>query len=196
MRTIDAATTFLTSGLLTSFKAFMLEVHDFSLILSGPPASRSVPGRAGRLRMGGCRDPQVYDLELMPEWHQVAIFNSGKRRGTIARAVERRPGDDTVRSDSIRPVSSTSMTSGPTSWSVNCPGTAKLEQNWSRCTSPCFPASQGPAQPAGALHPARHVLQGAVDLADVRWDAAARTLSGKARSSAANRSESRWLAMA
>lgn len=29
-------------------------------------------------------DPQVYDLELTPDWHQVALFNSGKEAPTVS----------------------------------------------------------------------------------------------------------------
>jgi hypothetical protein len=171
---------FLTSGridLATSFTLFTPEiVHDFSRIY---PAYRE-PFTARPLdAFTGVKDPQVYDWELTPEWHQVALFNSGSKSDKV-----------------VVPLSGDRVTTGAIGldaaaiyyvydfWNDSLvgkfPGTAKVEKMLE--PSACAMLSVRKAQPnPQVLSTSRHVLQGWVDLSNVKWDAAGKKLSGVAK---------------
>jgi len=171
---------FLTSGridLATSFTLFTPEiVHDFSRIY---PAYRE-PFTARPLdAFTGVADPQVYDLELTPDWHQVALFNTSTNTGPVAVALS---GDR---------VSTGAMGLDPAAayyvydfWSDTLvgkfPGTAKIERNLGPSHCAMLSIRKVQANPQ-VLSTDRHVLQGWVDLADVKWDAATKKLSGVAK---------------
>jgi hypothetical protein len=171
---------YLTSGridLATSFTLFTPEiVHDFSRIY---PAYRE-PFTARPLdAFTGVNDPQVYDLELRPDWHQVALFNTATKAGPVAVALS---GDRvTAGAIGLDPAASYYVYDF---WSDTLvgkfPGTAKIEKNLgpSHCAMLSIRKVQSNPQ---VLSTDRHVLQGWVDLADVKWDAASKKLSGVAR---------------
>ena len=171
---------FLTSGridLATSFTLFTPEiVHDFSRIY---PAYRE-PFTARPLdAFTGVNDPQVYDLELTPDWHQVALFNTSNKAAPIAVALS----GDRVAAGAIGldPAASYYVYDF---WSDTLvgklPGTAKIEKKVgpSHCAMLSIRKVQSTPQ---VLSTNRHVLQGWVDLADVKWDAAGKKLSGVAK---------------
>ena len=79
---------FLTSGridLATSFSLFTPEItHDFSRIYPHypqPKTARPLDAFTGIL------DPQVYDLELTADWHQVALYNTSKKTAVVSTAI-------------------------------------------------------------------------------------------------------------
>ena len=171
---------FLTSGridLATSFTLFTPDiVHDFSRIY---PVYRE-PFTARPLdAFTGVTDPQVYDLELTPDWHQVALFNTSTKTGPVAVALS---GDRvTTGALGLDPSASYYVYDF---WSDTLvgkwPGTAQVERTLG--PSHCAMLSIRTVQPhPQVLSTDRHVLQGWVDLADVKWDAAAKVLSGTAR---------------
>jgi hypothetical protein len=171
---------YLTSGridLATSFTLFTPEiVHDFSRIY---PAYRE-PFTARPLdAFTGVTDPQVYDLELTPDWHQVALFNTSNKAGSVAVALS----GDRVSAGAIGLDPATSYYVYDF-WSDTLvgkfPGTARIEQRLgpSHCAMLSIRKVQSNPQ---VLSTDRHVLQGWVDLADVKWDAATKTLSGVAK---------------
>ncbi len=171
---------YLTSGridLATSFTLFTPEiVYDFTRIY---PAYRE-PFTARPLdAFTGVADPQVYDLELTPEWHQVALFNSGSKSDKV-----------------VVPLSGDRVTTGAVGldaaavyyvydfWNDalvgKLPGTAKVEKTLE--PSACAMLSIRKALPhPQVLSTSRHVLQGWVDLFNVKWDAATRQLTGTAK---------------
>jgi len=171
---------FLTSGridLATSFTLFTPEiVHDFSRIY---PAYRE-PFTARPLdAFTGGTDPQVYDLELTPDWHQVALFNTSTKAGPVAVALS---GDRvTAGAIGLDPAASYYVYDF---WSDTLvgkfPGTAKIEKNLGHSHCAMLSIRKVQANPQ-VLSTDRHVLQGWVDLADVRWDAASNKLSGVAK---------------
>ena len=171
---------FLTSGridLATSFTLFTPEiVHDFSRIY---PAYRE-PFTARPLdAFTGVKDPQVYDLELTPEWHQVALFNSGSKSDKVVVPLS----GDRVTTGAIG-LDSTSIYYVYDFWNDSLvgkfPGTAKVEKMLE--PSACTMLSVRKAQPnPQVLSTSRHVLQGWVDLSNVKWDAAGKKLSGVAK---------------
>ena len=171
---------YLTSGridLATSFTLFTPEiVHDFTRIY---PAYRE-PFTARPLdAFTGVADPQVYDLELTPQWHQVALFNTGSKSDKV-----------------VVPLSGDRVTTGAIGldaaavyyvydfWDDSLvgkfPGTATVEKTLE--SSACAMLSVREALPhPQVLSTSRHVLQGWVDLANVNWDAANRRLTGTAK---------------
>jgi hypothetical protein len=171
---------FLTSGridLATSFTLFTPEiVHDFSRIY---PAYRE-PFTARPLdTFTGVVHPQVYDLELTPDWHQVALFNTSAKAGPVAVALS----GDRVTAGAIGLDSAASYYVYDF-WSDTLlgkfPGTAKIEKELgpSHCAMLSIRKVQSNPQ---VLSTNRHVLQGWVDLADMKWDAAGKKLSGVAK---------------
>lgn len=79
---------YLTSGridLATSFTFFTPEItRDFSRIY---PAYREPFSARPLDAFTGVTDPQIYDLELTPDWHQVALFNTAEKSGTVTLAL-------------------------------------------------------------------------------------------------------------
>jgi hypothetical protein len=124
-------------------------------------------------------DPQVYDLELTPDWHQVALYNTSDKAGPVAVALS----GDRVATGAIGldPAASYYVYDF---WSNTLvgkfPGTAKIERELgpSHCAMLSIRKVQSNPQ---VLSTDRHVLQGWVDLAEVKWDAADRKLSGTAK---------------
>jgi len=171
---------YLTSGridLATSFTLFTPEiVHDFTRIY---PAYRE-PFTARPLdAFTGVADPRVYDLELTPQWHQVALFNSDSKRDKVAvplsgdRAADGSIGLDAAATYYVYEFWNDSLVG-------KFPGTAKVDKTLE--PSACAMLSIRKVQPnPQVLSTNRHVLQGWVDLADVKWDAAARQLTGTAK---------------
>ena len=122
---------------------------------------------------------RVYDLELTPDWHQVALFNTSTKAGPVAVGLS---GDRvTAGAIGLDPAASYYVYDF---WSDTLvgkyPGTARIEKQLE--PSHCAMLSIRKVQPnPQVLSTDRHVLQGWVDLADVTWDAASRKLSGVAK---------------
>ncbi|MCX6968514.1 MAG: hypothetical protein NTZ46_12210 [Verrucomicrobia bacterium] len=169
---------YLTSGrieLATSFTLFTPEiVHDLSRFY---PAYRE-PFTARPLdAFTGVGDPQVYDLELTPDWHQVAFFNTGSSKATVAVALS---GDRTTGAIGLDPAAFYYVYDF---WSDKLvgklPGTAKIERPLAPLNCAMFSVRKAQPNPQ-VLSTNRHLLQGWVELSDVHWDAARRRLTGKA----------------
>ncbi len=170
---------YLTSGridLATSFSLFTPEItHDFSRLY---PAYRE-PFTARPLdAFTGIADPQVYDLELTPDWHQVALFNSGGKKAVVCTAIS---GDRTANAVGLDPKAEYYAYEFWTNTFLGkLPGTAKIERELG--PRHCAMISLRKVQPnPQILSTNRHVLQGWVELAGVKWDAEAKRLSGTAK---------------
>ena len=127
----------------------------------------------------GVKDPQVYDLELAPDWHQVALFNSGKTSATIAVPLT----GDRVATGALGLDPSASWYVYDF-WSDQLVGRLGADARIERRLDPlhCAMLSVRRVQPhPQVLSTDRHVLQGWVELSDVAWDANTRTLSGSAK---------------
>jgi hypothetical protein len=163
--------------LATSFTLFTPEiVHDFTCIY---PAYRE-PFTARPLdAFTGVADPQVYDLELTPEWHQVALFNSGSKSDKV-----------------VVPLSGDRATTGAIGLDATAvyyvydfwndalvgklPGTARVEKTLEPSACAMLSVRKALSYPQ-VLSTSRHVLQGWVDLSNVKWDAVTRQLTGTAK---------------
>lgn len=170
---------FLTSGrldLATSFQLFTPEiVQDFSRIYPSfrePFTARPVDA------FTGVGNPQVYDLELTPEWHQVALFNTGKNTAMVSTALS---GDRVVQGSLGLPHAASYYVYD--FWEDRLVGKlngpAKLECKLEPRNCAMFSVRKVQANPQ-VLSTNRHVLQGWLELKEVKWDAASGQLSGKA----------------
>jgi len=171
---------FLTSGrlnLATAFNLFTPEiVHDVSRVYPTyhePFAARPLDA------FTGMTNPQVYDLELTQDWHQVAMFNAGKETRTVSVALS----GDRVATGAI------GLNPGAEYyvydfWSDKLvgklPGTAKVELPLAPLHCAMLSVRKALREPQ-VLSTNRHVLQGWVDLANIKWKAADNTLSGEAK---------------
>jgi len=169
---------YLSSGridLSTSFSLFTPEItHDFSRIYPHypePKTARPLDAFTGIL------DPQVYDMELTPDWHQVALYNTAEETAVISTAISGERVDNAVGLDSEADYHAYEFWSD--TYIGKVPGTARIERELN--ANCCAMISLRKAQPyPQVLSTNRHVLQGWVELADVRWDTETRTLSGTA----------------
>ncbi len=92
---------FLSSGRLdlsTSFSFFTPEItHDVSRTYphyQEPRTARPLDA------FTGISDPQVYDLELTPDWHQIAFYNTGKEKAVVSTAISGERVDNAIGLDS------------------------------------------------------------------------------------------------
>jgi hypothetical protein len=170
---------FLTSGridLATSFTLFTPEItRDFSRIYPvyrEPRTARPIDA------FTGVANPQVYDLALTPNWHQIALYNTQGKAGVVSAPLS---GD--IMSGAIGLDPSASYYAYDF-WSDKflgkLPGTAKLEKELSpNC---CAMISLRKVEPnPQVLSTNRHVLQGWVELTNVKWDVNTKKLSGIAK---------------
>jgi len=170
---------YLTSGrleLATSFSCFTPEItHDVSRLY---PAYRE-PFTARPLdAFTGVKDPQVYDLELAPDWHQIALFNTVAATATVSVALS---GDRTANAVGLDPEGRYYAYEFWTDTFLGkLAGTAQLKRTLgpSHCAMISLHTVQANPQ---VISTDRHVLQGWVELSQVKWDAAAKQLSGTAK---------------
>ena len=171
---------YLTSGridLATSFTLFTPQItHDFTRIY---PAYRE-PFTARPLdAFCGPKDPQRYDLELTPDWHQVALFNTSEKPGVVELPLS---GDRvTTGAIGLEPAGTYYVYDFWRDELVGkVPGTATVKRELGSSLCAMLSVRKAQANPQ-VISTSRHLLQGWVDLSDVKWDAASKTLSGVAK---------------
>jgi hypothetical protein len=169
---------YLTSGridLSTSFSLFTPEItHDFSRIYPHYPEPKTARPLDA---FTGLQDPQVYDLELTPDWHQIALYNTGKDTAEVSTSISGERVDNAVGLDPDAEYHAYEFWSD--TYLGRLPGTSRL----ARTLNPncCAMVSLRKALPRPqVLSTNRHVLQGWVELTGVQWDRQTRTLSGTA----------------
>jgi len=169
---------FLSSGRLdlsTSFSLFTPEItHDVSRTY--PHYHEPITARPLDA-FTGIRDPQVYDLELTDDWHQIALYNTGQERAVVSTAISGQRVDNAIGLDPAAHYHVYDF------WTDTYLGKLSGTERIARELGPnlCAMISVRKAQ----AHPQvistdRHILQGWVELKDVRWDADAKVLSGTA----------------
>ena len=167
---------FLTSGRLDLATTFSFFTPDITRIVSRsyphyPEAKTARPLDA----FTGVTDPQVYDLELTPDWHQVAFYNTGETRATISTTI---CGDRVGNAIGLDPAASYHAYEFWTdAYLGQFAGDDRI--NYDLEPNHCAMISVRKAEP----HPQvvstdRHLLQGWVDLSDVQWDSDAKQLTG------------------
>lgn len=169
---------FLSSGridLATSFSLFTPEItHDFSRIYPHyrePKTARPLDAFTGVL------DPQVYDLELSPDWHQIALYNTSKQKAVISTAISGERVNNAIGLDSTGSYHAYEFWSD--TYLGRCSGTSRIERELAPNHCAMISVRRVESHPQ-VLSTNRHLLQGWVELKKVSWDASARTLSGTA----------------
>ena len=170
---------FLTSGrldLATSFSFFTPEItHVVSRSYPHyPDAKTSRPLDA----FTGIEDPQVYDLELTPDWHQIAFYNTGEEESVVSTDISGERISNAIGLDPDSDYHAYEFWSDRYLGQLS--GTSKLELPLEpgHCAMISLRKKEGHPQ---IISTDRHLLQGWVDLADVNWDEKNKTLSGTAK---------------
>jgi hypothetical protein len=170
---------FLTSGrieLATSYTLFTPEItHDLSRIYPvyrEPHTARPVDA------FTGVSNPQVYDLALTPNWHQVALYNTQGKPGVVSTSLSGEVVSGAIGLDPSASYYAYDFWNDTLLGKL--PGTAKLEKQLNpNC---CAMVSIRKVSPnPQVISTNRHVLQGWVELADVEWMEADKKLVGVAK---------------
>jgi len=169
---------YLSSGRLdlsTSFSMFTPEItHDVSRVFPHYPepiTARPLDAFTGVL------NPQVYDLELTPDWHQIALYNTTEDKAVVSTAISGQRVDNAIGLDPKADYHAYEF------WSDTYLGKLRGTRRIERELSPncCAMVSLRKATPyPQVISTDRHILQGWVELKGVRWNAKTNTLSGTA----------------
>jgi hypothetical protein len=169
---------FLTSGrldLASSFSLFTPEItHDVSRTYPHYPEAKSARPLDAFI---GVKDPQVYDLGLTPDWHQITFYNTGKESAAISTAISGHCADNAIGLDPSAEYHAYEFWTD--TYLGKLSGKARLERELE--SNHCAMISVRKAEPnPQVVSTDRHLLQGWVDLTNVCWGAAGKTLSGTA----------------
>ncbi len=169
---------FLTSGRLdlsTSFSFFTPEIT--RIVSRSYPHYRELKTARPLDAFIGVLNPQVYDLELTPNWHQIALYNTGKTKALVATAIS---GDRVANAVGLDPADEYhAYEFWSDTYLGRYRGTDSIEQELEpNC---CSMISLRKAQPhPQVISTDRHLLQGWVDMSNIHCDAGKGTLSGTA----------------
>ena len=125
----------------------------------------------------GVVDPQVYDLELTPDWHQIVFYNTSDERAEVSTAIS---GERVTNAIGLDPDAQYHIYEFWTdSYLGRLPGTAHIarELEANHCAVVSVRKAQDHPQ---VISTNRHVLQGWMDLKDVLWNEESNTLAGTA----------------
>ena len=183
-------TVYLTSGrieLATSFRLFTPGMtHDLSRLY--PEYREPFAARPIDAFKKGVVNPTVYDLELAPTWHQVMLFNPEKKRATVKTALcGDRATDGALGLDPAAKWRVHSFWDAVYLGILGAGDALEIEMNGLECEM--FRVTKAEARPQ-VVSTTRHVLQGWMDIADEKWDATGRILSGAAKHIASGTTES------
>jgi hypothetical protein len=169
---------FLTSGrldLATSFSFFTPEITRI--------VSRSYPHYAEPLTarpldaFTGVRDPQVYDLELTPDWHQVVFYNTGTNETVVSTKLSGERASNAVGLPAKASYHAYEFWSD--TYLGKLGGSSSLEYTLKPNCCAMISLRKVQSNPQ-VLSTDRHLLQGWVDLSNVAWDSQSKTLKGTA----------------
>ena len=183
-------TVYLTSGrieLATSFRLFTPEMtRDLSRLY--PEYREPFAARPIDAFKKGVVNPSVYDLELSPTWHQVMLFNPEKDRAVVKTALcGDRATDGALGLDPQAKWRVHSFWGDAYLGILGANDALEMELGGLECEM--FRVTKAEERPQ-VVSTTRHVLQGWMDVADEKWDAAGRVLSGTAKYIASGTTES------
>lgn len=170
---------FLTSGRLDLASSFSLFTPEITRDVSRAYPHYREPQSARPLdAFTGVKDPQVYDLELTPDWHQIAFYNTGDKRAEISTSFSGERANNAI---GLNPTAEYHAYEFWTdTYLGRIPGTGRLARELEPNHCAMISVRKAEAHPQ-VVSTDRHLLQGWVDLTGVKWNAAAKTLSGTAR---------------
>ena len=169
---------FLTSGRLDLATSFSFFTPEITRTVSRSYPHYAEPKTARPLdAFTGAGDPQVYDLELTPDWHQITFYNTGTNETVVSTKLS---GERASNAVGLDPQASYHVYEF---WSDTYLGTlaGNARLDYKLMPSCCAMVSLRKVQPnPQVVSTDRHLLQGWVDLSEVYWNAQSKTLSGKA----------------
>jgi hypothetical protein len=170
---------FLTSGRLDLATSYSLFTPEITHIVSRSYPHYPDPVSARPLdAFTGVTDPQVYELELNPDWRQVTFYNTGEEKAEVATSLS---GDRVTNAMGLDPRESYHAYEF---WTDTYVGKLKGRQDlkWSLEPGHCaMIAVRRTLDRPQVLSTNRHLLQGWVDLEGVHWDATKQSLEGTAK---------------
>jgi hypothetical protein len=168
----------LTSGrleLATPFEMLTSEmVHDISRIY---PMYHGLKSPRPLDAFIGIKDPRVYDLELTPNWHELALFNSGNEKALINVSLSKPMVEAGLALDSAANYYVYNF--GKDSFVGRIKGTATIGAELNSLACALFSIKKVEPIPQ-ILSTNRHIFQGWMDTEDVQWNDRQKSLSGKA----------------
>jgi hypothetical protein len=125
----------------------------------------------------GDKNPQVYDLELTTDWHQVALFNGEKAMKTILLPFDKPMVDGGLALNSTDEYYVYDFWKDTFVGKIK--GTETIKVNVDSMTCAMYSIHKVQAVPQ-ILSTNRHILQGWMDTKNLQWKKSSQTLSGKA----------------
>lgn len=170
---------FLTSGRLDLATSYSLFTPEITHIVSRSYPHYQEPISARPLdAFTGVTDPQVYELELTPDWRQVTFYQTSGETGVVSTALS---GDRVDNAIGLDPASSYHAYEFWTdSYLGKLNGTDRLERELAPGHCAMISVRRALDHPQ-VISTDRHLLQGWVDLENVEWDARRKTLEGTAK---------------
>ncbi len=170
---------FLTSGRLDLSSSYSLFTPEITHTVSRTyPHYREAKTARPLDAFTGVKDPQVYDLERTPDWHQVVLYNTGDKESTVSTSISGERVNNALGLDPKGYYHAYEFWSDK--YLGKLPGTGQIKQELKpNC---CAMISLRKAMPyPQVISTDRHILQGWVDLVDVSWNSENKTLSGIAK---------------
>jgi len=170
---------FITSGrldLATSFSFFNPEITH--IVSRSYPNYRELKTARPLDAFIGIRDPQVYDLELTPDWHQIIFYNTGKSESEISTAVSGERVSNAIGLDAAGEYHAYEFWHDTYLGKLQGTDRVKLTLAPKCCAMISLRKAEEHPQ---VLSTDRHLLQGWMDLNDVKWSPAQKRLSGTAK---------------
>lgn len=170
---------FLTSGRLDLATSYSLFTPEITRIVSRSYPHYPEPVSARPLdAFTGVSDPQVYELELTPDWRQLTLYNTGEEKAVVSTALSGDRVDNAIGLDAGESFHAYEF------WTDTYLGKLSGRQRLEYALAPghCAMVSVRRAlDHPQVLSTDRHLLQGWVDLEDVNWDAGSKALRGTAK---------------
>ena len=167
----------LTSGrleLATPFSMLTPEmVHDISRIYpmyAGIKSPRPIDAFLGN------KNPRIYDLELTPDWHALALFNSGSEKDVISVSLNKAMVYGGLELDSKTDFYVYDFWKNKFIGKVKGDTTLSSKLNSLECAMYAVKKVESVPQ---LLSTNRHILQGWMDVKELNWNKNNKTLSGK-----------------
>jgi len=170
---------FLTSGRLDLATSYSLFTPEVTHIVSRSYPHYPDPISARPLdAFTGIEDPQVYELELTPDWRQVTFYNTGAETTVLSTDLS---GDRVDNAIGLDPAASYHAYEFWTdTYLGKLDGTDTLEREVAPGQCAMISVRRAFDHPQ-VISTDRHLLQGWVDLEDVAWDGKKSTLAGVAK---------------
>ncbi len=170
--------TYLSSGrvdLATSFSLFTPEItHDFSRIY---PHYKEAKTARPLDAFTVVTDQKVYDLDLTPDWHHIAFYNTSGKKAEVSTAISGERVDNAIGLDPKAHYHAYEFWTD--TYLGKLPGTSRISRELEPDHCAMISVRKAVNHPQ-VISTNRHVLQGWMELKDVSWDAKTKTLSGTA----------------